>query len=323
VPAARAQPRPLGEQVGKLVQMREALRARSGRWAAAGRFTRADGYEYAVDVAQLMACMADAGEQNSYAALAARARAEFVVDDERSDPETAGSCSGGTASATRPTPAARPRRCGWPRRCGRGRRASTAADDRLLALKILAGYARHAAVEGGVWLIRNYFGFGKRHFATNSFLVDYDPDFVQAVAGETGDANLAEVARRSYEVVRRAVTPAGLVYDVIQPELKTMFPLLDVTTFSPNDVIQLGNAAGVARTVARGAPGVARGVLRFAADRLDTLRMYHYGRGGEAVNDEPPGINEYSTLARLAAALGDEAATAALVERACRCGTGT
>ena len=102
--------------------------------------------------------------------------------------------------------------------------------------------------------------------------------------------------------------------DLIQPELKTMYPLLEsVVTFSPNDVVQVSNAATVANTVARGAPGVARRVLEFAAARLgeDALRMYHYGRTGEAVlHDSRAGINEWGGLTRLAAALGDRDAAA-------------
>ena len=99
-----------------------------------------------------------------------------------------------------------------------------------------------------------------------------------------------------------------------------MYPLLEsVVTFSPNDVVQVSNAMTVANTVARGAPEVARRVLKFATDRLAAggLRMYHYGRTGEAVlADSPAGINEWSGLTRLAAALGDREAAAVLLGHA-------
>jgi len=126
----------------------------------------------------------------------------------------------------------------------------------------------------------------------------------------------------SYALVRGAVTPAGLLYDLVQPELKTMYPLLaeKVVTFSPNDVVQLSNAATVALTVTAGAPDVALRVLEFAVPRLRAgvapLCMYHYGRTGEPVNDTAPGINEWSTLVRLACQLSDRAAAGALLHEA-------
>ena len=50
------------------------------------------------------------------------------------------------------------------------------------AAMILDGYSRHEFTDQGVWLIRNYFGYAQRNFASNSYLVDYDADFVRLVA---------------------------------------------------------------------------------------------------------------------------------------------
>jgi hypothetical protein len=307
----------IGDYAAKVARMRDQVRALVRGWVDGGRLVRPDGFVYAVDVAQLMACFVDAGDAEGYGRLREQALTHLVVDD-RSDPFTRGFVQW----RYRPdTPDAKPDASGTTEALRTARALWLGAwrfdrpDDRELARLILAGYARHAGVEHGVWLVRNYFGFGTRTFATNSFLVDYDPDFLSEVARQTGDAALADLAEKSYAIVRGAATPAGLLYDLIQPELKTMYPLLEnVVTFSPNDVVQLSNAATVANTVTRGAPDVASRVLKFATDRIDgPLRMYHYGRTGEAVNDAAPGINEWSALTRLAAALGDRSAVASLL----------
>jgi hypothetical protein len=309
----------IGDYTAKVAQLRDQVRALVRGWVDAGRLVRPDGFVYALDVAQLMACFVDAGDAEGYDRLRGQALSHLVVDD-KSDPFARGFVlwrhrpddvnSRPDASGT--TEALRTAKALW-----LGAERFDRPADRELARVILAGYARHAGVEHGVWLVRNYFGFGTRSFATNSFLVDYDPDFVADVARQTGDATLSELAEKSYALVHGAGTPAGLLYDLVQPELKTMYPLLEsVVTFSPNDVVQLSNAATVANTVARGAPDAAGRVLKFAVDRLTTLRMYHYGRTGEAVNDAAPGINEWGALTRLAAALGEETAVAALLGRA-------
>ena len=317
-------PPPLENFLAQVRASRQRFRDRVAAWVRDERLVRPDGYVYAVDVAQLMACFVDAGDREGYARLRAHAADHLVVDNP-SDPFTRGfvlwrhkPAEGNAApDASGTTEALRLAKALWA-----GSAAFGARGDRDLALTILRGYARHAATDHGVWIIRNYFGFGTRSFATNTFLVDYDPDLLARVAAESGDAALASVAGKSFDLVRGALTPAGLLYDLVQPELKTMYPLLAeaVVTFSPNDVVQLSNAATVALTVTREAPDVARRVLKFATDRVAAadapLRMYHYGRTGEAVNDTQPGINEWSTLVRLACQLGDRVAAAALLEKA-------
>src|SRR5262249_49510478 len=143
--------------------------------------------------------------------------------------------------------------------------------DRERARLLLAGYARHAATDQGIWLIRNYFNFATRAFATNSFLVDYDPDFLAEVARAEPDGPWADLATRSAALVGRAATEAGLLYDVVQPELRTLTPGLDLAVFSPNDVVQLANAATVAERAIATRPEVALPVLRFAMERWPHL----------------------------------------------------
>ena len=332
-PPAAPAPAPAGvvPQVGHYGEAVLALHARVLRlargWVDEGRIVRPDGFIYAVDVAQLMACFAEAGDEAGYHRLRDDAVRHLIVDD-AADPFTRGfvlwrykpgAAAGAARDASGTTEALRTARA-----LRLAARAFHRPADAALARLVLGGYARHQGVEHGVWLVRNYFSFATRSFATNSFLVDYDPDFLRDVAREWGDAALAELADKSYALVRGALTPAGMLYDLVQPELKTMYPLLEnVATFSPNDVVQLSNAATVANTVARGAADVAAKVLKFATDRLGApdgagraLRTYHYGRTGEAVNDAEVGINEWGGLLRLAAGLGDRAAAAALLPSA-------
>lgn len=315
-PAGAPAALPLEAYLSKVRDLRDEVRRRVRGWVDAGRLARPDGFVYAVDVAQLMACFVEADHRSHYEKLRDHALYHLIVDDP-SDAFTRGfvlwrhkPVATGGASAVRDasgtTEALRLAKALW-----HGASRFGLPGDREAALTVLRGYARHATEDQGVWMVRNYFGFGTRSFASNSFLVDYDADFVRAVADETGDAPLADLSSRSYAAVRGAVTAAGLLYDLIQPELKTMYPLLPgVVTFSPNDVVQLSNATTVAATVARGAPDVARRVLDFALSRGDGLRMYHYGRTGEPVNDSAPGINEWAGLTRLAVQLGDRRAAA-------------
>jgi len=323
-PAPAVEARPVADYLPAVRALRDKVRTLVRGWGGGEQLVRPDGFVYAVDVAQLMACFVDAADRDGYGRMRDHAVRHLVRDD-KSDPFTRGFVlwrhnpaeNDPKPDASGTTEALRLARALW-----LGASAFDRPGDRELALVILRGYLRHETVDQGVWMVRNYFGFGTRGFASNSYLVDYDPDFVREVADATGDAELSRLADRSRDAVRGAATPAGLLYDLIQPELKTMYPLLDsVVTFSPNDVVQLSNGCTVALTVTRTAPEVGRRLLAFVAKRLGaggngTLRMYHYGRTGEAVNDTLPNINEWSTLTRLAANVGDRSAAALLLGRA-------
>jgi hypothetical protein len=328
-PPARAETGSVANYLPAVRALRDEVRTLVRAWGGGEQLVRPDGFVYAVDVAQLMACFVDAADRDGYGRMRDHAVRHLVRDD-KSDPFTRGfvlwrhnpADKDPKPDASGTTEALRLARALW-----LGAAAFDRPEDRELALVILRGYLRHETVDQGVWMIRNYFGFGTRSFANNSYLVDYDPDFVRDVADATGDAELSRLADRSRDAVRGAGTPAGLLYDLIQPELKTMYPLLDsVVTFSPNDVVQLSNGCTVALTVTRTAPEVGRRLLAFVTKRLGaggngasaagTLRMYHYGRTGEAVNDTLPNINEWSTLTRLAASLGDKSSAAVLLGRA-------
>ena len=308
--AEPARVRALGVSDGKLVRQAD---------------KKADEYTYAVDVGQLLCYFALIGDMAPYLALRDYAERELVVDI-KDDPFTRGfvlwrTQPGAAPDASGTTEALRIAKGLW---MGAGN--FNRPQDRALSMTIVDGYGRHQNVDQGLWLIRNYFHFYSRAFASNSYIIDYDPDFVRDVADfAAADASntkhaaeLNELAAHSRDVLRNSVAPCGLLYDLLQPELKTMYYGLEVAYFSPNDIIQLNNACATAATVVHSAPEVAAGVLGFVADRLcpdgpgattrpageQPGRLYaHYiGRTGR-VHPKRQGIGatEYCAVVRLAA----------------------
>ena len=268
-----------------------------------GALARTDGFVYTVDVAQLALFAARAGDRTMYGRLTEMGRR--LVRQDPSDPYTDGFVywrlsEGSPPDASGTTEALRLAQAFW-----EGAERFQLDGDRRLAIAILDGYRRHQAEERGVWMIRNYFNLGTRSFATNSFLVDYAPDFVARVARETDDDRLRLVARRSYRLIRDAQTPTGLLYDVIQPELGTLWDDDQLVHFSPNDVVQVSNSATVAAQIVVGDPDTARGVLRFCLDRMPNLAHSYRGTSGDVVWSKRPGIEAWASLTQTAMALGD------------------
>lgn len=296
-----------------LRELREKFHRLARKWTDVNQLSRADGYFYTIDAAQLMICFAQLRDRKHYTLLRKHA-VDHLIRNERTEPYTQGFVSwrykpGEKLDASGTTEALRLARALW-----LGAKAFDQPEDHDLAALILAGYSRHAMVDQGVWIIRNYFGFATHAFATNSFLVDYDADFVKEVAEARKDAELAKVAVNSYAAVKMAVAPCGLLYDLLQPELKTLYPELNVVAFSPNDIIQFSNCCTSATTITTGLPNVARRVLAFALNRLSDLRIFYYGRTGEPVNDRAAGLFELSALARLAMLLGDSPSAATIAQ---------
>lgn len=297
-----------------LAALRATFEARVDRLWATDGLRRADGCVYTVDVGHLLIHTAQRGDHARYAPIAAAARA--LVRDDPSDPYTRGfvpwrSCRGAPPDASGTTEALRIARGLW-----LGAAAFDQPADRALARVVLDGYRGHATTEFGVWMVRNYFDLGTRAFANDSYLVDYDPDFVAEVARETGDPALADLAARSAARVRSAVAPSGLIHTLVQPDVATIMPDAPVPVFSPNDVIQLNNACAVAETVARTDPAVARGLLDFAVARGRHLPRAAYGRTGEPVDAARADSTTWSCLVRLATAVGDRETRAQLLPRA-------
>ncbi len=281
--------------------LRDALERRArALWQGDG-LRRPDGCVYTVDVGHLLMHAVGRGDRALYDRV--RPVARGLVHDAADDPYTRGfvpwrSCTDTPPDASGTTEALRVARGLW-----QGGARFELPDDRALARLIVAGYGRHAATEYGVWMVRNYFNFQTRAFANDSYLVDYDPDLIAEMARETGDAALAELARRSTALVEAAVAPSGLIHTLVQPDVATIMPRAPVSIFSPNDVIQLNNACVVAETVVREAPAVGQRLLRFALARGDGLVRAYYGRTGEPVDATPADSTAWSCLVRLAARL--------------------
>jgi len=332
----------------KLKEMRDALQGPARMRAtgvSGGRLARPadnkeDEFTYAVDVGQLLCYFAMIGDKEPYLALRDYAAKELIVDI-KEDPFTKGFVLWRTQPGAKPDASGTTEALRIAKGLWLGAKAFDRPEDRLLAATIIDGYGRHQNVDQGLWLIRNYFHFYSRAFASNSFIIDYDPDFLRELAESYKNDNsdggqhyraLTALADRSYAVLRASVAPCGLIYDLLQPELKTMYYGLDVAYFSPNDIIQLNNACATAATVAQGDPGVADDVMSFIADRMGVRRSmattresdsttkpahpvvdesgrifaHYYGRTGESVNKQGIGATEYCAIIRLAALRRDE-----------------
>ena len=315
----------------------------------AGDFARPDGFAYAVDLGELLKVAARRKDREMADALRRFARARLIVDDP-DDPFTRGfvvwrrpvappagaaDSAGAGRNAAGDPPAGdlagepsgtgeegaadpdAPDASGTTEalRVSEGLRETAAAfalpEDRALSLRILDGYARHAAEAAGLLLIRNYFNFSSRDFATNSFLVDYGPDYLARVARAEDRADLADLAARSYEVVRAAAAGNGLLYDVFQPENATLYDDERTLLHSPRDIVQTSNTASVALQALEGAPEIAAGVLDFCRTRMPGLKLAYYGRTAEPAREKRPGIEIWGTLTEMAVRRRDEAAVRA------------
>jgi hypothetical protein len=283
------------------------------RMVEEGTLARADGYIYAVDINQLATFAALAGQRELYDPLRAIILSELLIDDKDEDytrgfvawrykaRDDAGNPVPRDASGS--TEALRAAEALW-----RGSEAfDDRRDDRDTALRILQGYARHATTEThrgqDIWFIRNYYNLQTKAWATNSFLIDYDPDFVAFAAEQSGDEVLAEVARQSEALFKKAVAPTGLLREMVQPEVLTLMGI-EHAIFAPNNLEQLSNSAAEAeRSVATNKP-LAVGVLRFALQHADNLRLNYNVETGEP---RGPGVGAetYAPLLRLAHKLDD------------------
>jgi hypothetical protein len=279
-----------------------------------GRLVRGDGYLYTVDAAQLMICLAQLGDRDGYAVLQDHC-VKNLIRDRKDDPYTRGFVPWRYKQGEEPddsgtTEALRAAKALW-----LGSRVFGNPADADLARMILGGYAMHATVDQNVWMIRNYFVFQTRAFASNSFLVDYDPDLIREIADATHDADLSKLADNCLKAVQQSMAPCGLFYDLIQPELMTLYPELPMIAFSPNDVVGIANTGTTALGMARQDPDLVRGIIRFAMLNDGDLRRYYLGRSGRPAHDSPAAVCEYAVLLRLAVAVNDADAVNRLLNR--------
>lgn len=288
-----------------VVPIEESLRRDVETWLQTEPWVRSDGYGYAVELGQLLDYAARSGERALYLRLRNVLVRDYLIE-QPCDVTTRGMVAwrwrpGQPVEASGTTEALRVAQGLWD-----GGRAFGEVEDLSLALRILRGYLRHQCRQDGVWFVRNYFNLGTRTFATNSFLIDHDADLLQEVGSALRDRELLDAAQKTYGLVRQAVTPAGLLYEVVQPEVAT---LLDarLRVFSPNDEVRLANAATVAERSLHAAPEIGRQLLQFARSRRGELRSYYLGKSGEGTGG-PAELVAYAALLRLAARLDDRAA---------------
>ncbi len=307
---------PGGNPDDQLEDLRRHLLDEARRMVSEGTLARANGYIYAVDINQLATYAAVAGDRELYDPLRKIILDELLIDEKDQDytrgfiawrykqRDDQGNPVPRDASGS--TEALRAAEALW--------RGSETFDDlradRDTALFILRGYARHATTEThhgqDIWFIRNYYNLQTNAWATNSFLIDYDPDFVAFAAEQSGDQTLAEVAQRSEALFKKAVAPTGLLREIVQPEVLTLMGI-EHGIFAPNNLEQLSNSAAEAeRSVMTNKP-LAVGVLRFAMQHADDLRLNYNVETGEP---RGPGVGAetYAVLVRLAHKLDDPAA---------------
>ncbi|MEM6731062.1 MAG: hypothetical protein AAF658_05875 [Myxococcota bacterium] len=264
-----------------------------------GRLARADGYTYTVDIAQLMSAAARLGDPALYDALLPHAQAARV--DANKNPYVRGFVAWRVhpeqpRDATGTTEALRLAEAFW-----LGASRFDREEHRTIALELVDGYRRHGYVDQGVWLIRNYYNLQTDAFATNSFLVDYDADFLRALGDQFPE--LRALATRVDTLIAAAITPTGLVHELVQPEIATAMPYLGSAVFSPNNRAQLSNSCTVLERALVTHREDARRLFDFAHAQADSLRLIYDVSTGEPHPHGYAGVETYGCLTRLAHAL--------------------
>ncbi len=294
------------------IALENALRRQLDTWLAQKSWSRADGYSYAVDLGQLLIYAARARDRPLYLRLREVLLRDYLIE-QPCDVTTRGMVAWRWRASEQPeasgtTEALRVAQGLW-----EGSRAFAESPDLRRALRLLRGYLAHQCGQGDTWLVRNYFNLGSRTFVTNSYLIDYDPDLLHEVGATLGERSFLAAAQRSYDLVRRAATPAGLLYEVVQPEIATLMDSR-LSIFSPNDEVRLIDAVFVAERSTQGAPELGRRLLRFALAQPGALHAYYLGRSGAALRGDAD-RTVYAALLRLAMRLGEKGAAEQLREK--------
>ena len=269
---------------------------------------RRDGFLYGMDVAPLLLYAAERGDAALYQQLMPAARKLIVTGPE--DSFARGFVLWRQKDGAKPEVSGAAETVWMAHALWAGAQAFQRDEDRALALQVLDGYARHAYELQQVWLVRKYFAFSGRTFATYSMLPGYQPDFLAEAEAAHGRSAWQGFAERSYALLERAVSPSGLLYPVIQPEIGATYPALGLDVYGPNNVVALADSCEAADAALRGLPGLARGVLDVAKgarpNRFDRLHAYYDGASGKAVGEVALSSAAYACLGRLAAAFGDQ-----------------
>ncbi len=259
---------------------------------------RADGFIWAYDSAQLLRFAAVDADLTRYLELHDAILKRFVLGDSP-DPEARDDVAWRVRDGAPPEASGTTEALALADALLAGANAFRRPDDRALARQISDAYMRHATTERGIWFIRNYYNFATRAYANNSFLVDYLPDVLAATGNADG-------AQRSDALLDRAMGPAGLFYELVQPEIDTAFPGAGLAFFSPNAISSITNACNLALYAVRGRPALARRVLAFGVARAGNLKRFYDVRSGAARSADNAGTPAYACLTRLAVRLGNE-----------------
>lgn len=268
---------------------------------------RRDGWTYGADAAWLLLYAAQRGDAALYEAVLGAAQP--LIRQDADDPYTAGFVLARAKAGAPPAESSSADALVMARALWAGAAAFDRGADRELALAILDGYAKHAYVLQNVWLVRRGFDFQARAFANLSGLPAYHPDFVADAERRAGRTEWRGFAERSYALLDRATTPSQLLLPVIQPEVGATYPGAGLELYAPNGIASLEDSCLGAEGSVRGRSATARGLLEFtrAAAAKGRLRALYSIEDGSPSGDAPLGGPGIGCLARLGAALGDDA----------------
>lgn len=287
------------------------------RWLRDHGVTRKDGASiYAMDLAPLLLHAAQAGDLELY--LKIHAGVQPLILTEQSGTYTAGFVLWRRLPDVAPEISGATEALWMARALMAGAHAFDRPADRVQALRVLDGYARHAFELQGVWLVRKYYSFPGSTFASLAVLPSYHADFLGALEPDGAQGAWRGLAERSVAAIERARSRSGLLHPVTQPEVGAGFPEMGLETYAPNGVTPLEDSCLGAEGVARGAAHVGHAVLDFVLERGHRRRggklwAYYDARSGAPVGDKSLAGTGYACLARLAVALDRGDALAALL----------
>jgi len=283
----------------------EPLVAELGRRVLRGEMARADGYTYGMDVGQALTELALAGRREPYEKLRERVLEQFIYRS-ADNPWADGFV------IWRLKPGARPDASGTAEalRIAEGLRAGARelgfGGDAARARDILRAYLKHATVDHGIWLIRNYFNLETRSFASNSYLFGYDADLLRQAAAD--DPAFADAAGRTAQMIDRLATREGFLQEILQPEVLTAFPVGVSPAFSPDGVRSVLNSCTVLERATTAAPAQGRRLLARVSAEIDRQRaagarhpaLPLYWQFDRPLAKPRAGVAVYGCLARLA-----------------------
>lgn len=281
---------------------------------------RPDGWAYAVDVGNLMVYAAERGDVQLFRSLSETVHRYYLVTG--SDDANALYTIAWRARADRP-----PEASGTTETLRMVEAYWTAGQRwnneyyRRLALAMARAYARHQTSDqyGEGWYIRNYYNYGTKEYATNTFLVDYAPDVLRRVADGMHDPDLRAVADKSAEFVAKAQLDFGFFYEMYQPEISTLYA--DITYFSPNGHSQIIDSHEAALGISDiYAPDRARRLYQFTKDQY--LSQNGAIASQYQLDGTPYGVisadhyaSVYAFVARLSVRIGDTDFARQLIDR--------